>query len=463
MQDEVIKTGLTPNYIRHWGLWEAMREVAQNMAWAGLAQGDGKHLEIEYYEDSEIGIIADEYHGMKKEHLYIGEGEQRNHEQGMGFFGEGLKMAMLVFAREKVKHHFATVGFSFWGELEKTEHGTEVLVIKVKNNTKEVGTTATVEIPKDIFNRAKRGFAPLIGIELKGDCFIPERKNEVWVRGVRVETETNPNPANVYFAYNFTSMKLTNRDRTIIDTVRLRETMRDFWFQHADYKAKVELLKAARNEEIWTNYDDVKCGPNVFAYQDYHVAEWRKAFEEVYKVPLDSLVWKSPYDTRNDIAKRSGFTVIDDLPDNWRLEFVKYGNLIKTADYVATIAPSGNVLEKPLSDHEKEILYKAIEGVKYVFDISLKVDVEGFPEVEVVESFDPGDSITGNNQIIGNYNRKKNKITIIRETLQTLPDCFKILFHEAVHWVTDQDESSPDFNRVYEEALAYYVARHYMA
>lgn len=83
---------ISPDYVAHWGLWEAVREIYQN----ALDQGEAT---ITY--DPEVGhlYIASATGALTPETLVLGTSSKRENPAQRGKFGEGYKLALLVLAR----------------------------------------------------------------------------------------------------------------------------------------------------------------------------------------------------------------------------------------------------------------------------------------------------------------------------------------------------------------------------
>lgn len=86
---KIINYGMSKKYLSHWGIKEALREIMQNFM-------DYGEYNIEYI-DTQI-CISNNFIPEDLQFLAIGNSEKKNGSRGK--YGEGLKMAMLVFARE---------------------------------------------------------------------------------------------------------------------------------------------------------------------------------------------------------------------------------------------------------------------------------------------------------------------------------------------------------------------------
>ena len=87
---EEFNYGIETSYLPEWDKWEAVRELVAN------AIDSGGNVSVELEGDNLI--IQDDGTGMPLEALLIGFSQKEN-DEAIGKFGEGLKMAMLVLTR----------------------------------------------------------------------------------------------------------------------------------------------------------------------------------------------------------------------------------------------------------------------------------------------------------------------------------------------------------------------------
>lgn len=92
--EKIINYGINQNYLKHWGINEALREIFQNF----LDYGEYK-IYTEF--TLEHIIISNSYNPENLEFLSVGYSQKQGRSK-RGKYGEGLKMAMLVLAREGI-------------------------------------------------------------------------------------------------------------------------------------------------------------------------------------------------------------------------------------------------------------------------------------------------------------------------------------------------------------------------
>ncbi len=97
---------ISPEYVAHWGLWEAVREIYQN-ALDEASLDKECEAKIEYLEYNEQLQISTSKGNLKTDSLVLGKTSKKNDQTQRGKFGEGYKLALLVLARDPL--HDVTV------------------------------------------------------------------------------------------------------------------------------------------------------------------------------------------------------------------------------------------------------------------------------------------------------------------------------------------------------------------
>lgn len=107
---------MTKDYVNGWTVVEACRELISNAI-------DTGHYKIELDNGT---LMIESYTGaLPKEALLFGYSQKKN-EAAIGQFGEGLKLAMLVLARDNIDYTFQN-GEEFWVFSLKEKDGLELL------------------------------------------------------------------------------------------------------------------------------------------------------------------------------------------------------------------------------------------------------------------------------------------------------------------------------------------------
>lgn len=130
IENDKITYPISKNYVEGWTYIDAGREILAN---AIDSSRDGQKAKI-YYKDGYC-VVSDNGIGIDKKNFVIGNSQKQNSEIGM--FGEGLKLACLVMARENRDMSIETKGFNYSPMLEENEEfNTEIFCIKFVENKK---------------------------------------------------------------------------------------------------------------------------------------------------------------------------------------------------------------------------------------------------------------------------------------------------------------------------------------
>lgn len=129
-----MKTFILPisrNYVKHWGLWEAIRELLQN----AYDQRTKDGCEVDFRrEDGGDVIVSTSTGELLKASLVLGNTDKADDSTLRGKFGEGYKLALLVLTRMSYKVEIYTAGEVWKALLEHNgDFDSEVLTIRVED------------------------------------------------------------------------------------------------------------------------------------------------------------------------------------------------------------------------------------------------------------------------------------------------------------------------------------------
>lgn len=159
----MINYPITKSYVADWGLQEAVREIIQNAIDAGgvaIAYDSEQHCEISNSGSFSIDMLL--------------LGNSIKSAGSIGKYGEGMKLAMLVLAREGISHCVCSGGTKYTGVFHDAGFSEETFAIYSDEDFYPIEDTVTFHIfadIKDIVNKVYRkhepGFSPG-GLYVKG-------------------------------------------------------------------------------------------------------------------------------------------------------------------------------------------------------------------------------------------------------------------------------------------------------
>jgi len=97
MKESFVLT-ISPRYVPDWGKWEAFRELMQNSIDRENEQPISEII-FTYNPTQQRITIGNKRSALDRKTLILGEGDKANNEDAIGKYGEGYKLALLVFLR----------------------------------------------------------------------------------------------------------------------------------------------------------------------------------------------------------------------------------------------------------------------------------------------------------------------------------------------------------------------------
>lgn len=234
---------LVKEYVSHWGVKEAVRELIQN------ALDSASPFVYEWYEDraGTIGLrLNSEFSTLSPQTLLLGATSKADDKGAIGSFGEGYKIALLVLTRLGYEVGVLN-GSRLWKPRFKFNraYGCEVLAIDETELPNKVNTGLTFQVeglgPEDraaieaTCLRMQRDIGETKET-IYGDILL-ERPGELYVGGLFIcETEME-------FGYNVLPQHIRlERDRRTVDGWDLSCLTRDMWFETRDYDRIADLI-----------------------------------------------------------------------------------------------------------------------------------------------------------------------------------------------------------------------------
>lgn len=270
-----LELTFTPGYVE-WGLWESIREIAQN---AADAHDQGKTMTIRYSHKKGVKIGGKRLEGvlefrnigarLSKENLLLGGTDKRDDANMRGQFGEGMKLAWACLLRMG-KRVWIRTGDERWVPELSWSKVFESDLLKIK--------TAKTKDNDDVFVQVQ-------GVALEDWKIIQERllfltppdaeqvvetsdgrilmeekyKGSLYVKGIYVCHL----PDRYHYGYDLFDVKL-DRDRKLADPWSLKTAIREVIMSAVKY----DKIPA---EEILEVLDDQGCGEaKVFDSEQYY-------------------------------------------------------------------------------------------------------------------------------------------------------------------------------------------------
>ena len=124
----LLGTAISPEYIRDWNISMAIRELLQNLL--DTKREFGASGAARYNKKQGIAELRDDGPGLELRHLALGISEKG--AGSVGQFGEGLKLALLLFARENRFIEVRSKNYRLTPLIKESEFGTETLFFGVE-------------------------------------------------------------------------------------------------------------------------------------------------------------------------------------------------------------------------------------------------------------------------------------------------------------------------------------------
>jgi len=246
---EKIHLPIGSNYVAHWGLWEAVREILQNAI-------DTANYTVKKSELSGNMIISSNGGKLDVSTLMLGESTKRDDSDLIGKYGEGYKLAMLVLSR---------AGYDV-----RVSNGQDLWLASIEPHPQLLTDSLCISIQKDYFDEDNNNEVSFVINGLSEQDFIEIKEKYITVDDINPEAESDgshcfnypysnetklfvgglfvcnlPEEKGYWYSYNFKPNVLDlDRDRSAVD---------EFYLQLAASKlieesGNIELLMEMANE-----------------------------------------------------------------------------------------------------------------------------------------------------------------------------------------------------------------------
>jgi len=439
MEVKRIVTGISPNYVKNWDTVKAIRELIQNYLDSKSEFGCKGYI---CYKRG-MAVIKDFGPGLEPKHLALGISEKS--QGAIGKYGEGLKLALLVLAREHRKVEIWSNGTIIRPAIEHSDlYGTEVMVFNIQpmqpcHAKTHQGTTIRFMCSKDELEAAKSYF----------ECFLSEKSGFKWIEKGRISLPGGYiyiNGARVgkisdalfsYHLYEKETGDIGNRDREVVDMEKVETHVQRILAGTSSLTVMRAIIQALYSSKpAWETKVVV---PGWMVSEKNHKL-WKRAFHEV--AGMDTLLSSWNIDD-NVKANYLGYRLVD-ISDKWRGLLRTVG--IKTAaDIVAENRKksSKRIAINDLTDEEKNNLKIARKLVERYYN--------SVGEVVIMENLDGVVNAARNSEVNGAYESGADRIYLRRGILNDLHQTLHTLLHEAVHKYTGADDCTAAFERALTE------------
>lgn len=148
-----IETTLLPDYVSDWGIVEAIKEILQEV----FNTKTKYNCEIKFNKDGNKLIIEDNGPGLPISNLILDKFSRTDNYYLTSQFSMGLKLAMLVIARENRKMLIDTVNYRIKPEIKFSKTlNRDVLILKVRKNQRKIGTKFEFECTTEEIEKAEQ-------------------------------------------------------------------------------------------------------------------------------------------------------------------------------------------------------------------------------------------------------------------------------------------------------------------
>lgn len=252
---------ITASYVSEWKLAHAVREVIANALDAETEHG--AKFVTKYDKAKQRLIVRNEGIKVDPKALYFGESSKRGDERFVGQYGEGLKLAMLVFARMGLDVLIKNGDDETWKPLiEEDGLGVSTLCVDITKAKRSENNFEIVipEIPEEFWEMMQGWFLRLnkpstvhktSAGELIDD---PDFTGKIFVRGVYVVTREK-----YEFGYNFYNVD-TGRDRRVPSSYDIDWAISAMW---AELSKRNDAQLVAR---MYKSFEREVAEQDVFTY-----------------------------------------------------------------------------------------------------------------------------------------------------------------------------------------------------
>ena len=421
------ETLLNEGYLENWTLFEAAKEFTQNYVFALQhlnAKGKTWHKDgVAYWEDYGKGFDLS--------CLLIGVGQQKEIDNAPGENKEGQKISMLVAARENKKCEIEIPGYTIIPKLEKGKFGANELVLYVYENQRINGVKFTLEVERNVYNKAIESFGYLIAKEEDREKFsipsvINDGGNNLYINGVKINFNLK-----TMFSYNLVGKNLSNRDRNAISPSDINYEIWKQIFSNIKDIGKIKIVLSNLSNNVLELYD-------TYPYHiDKNINIWKQAVNELY----GTNVCYATGDKSDNRARYRKFKVIK-TPVNGAIYLLNSLGIKSSAE----IAPEKEL--QPMMVKLKDLTEEEKQNIRQIRKMIKKYYCQNMWNLRYVDDYQD----EYGNYINGSCNFEEELIYLDRAIIKDWNKLFKTMLHETVHQVSRAEDCSEEFEKEWERA-----------
>lgn len=433
----LLGTAISPEYIKDWTISMAIRELLQNLL--DTKREFGASGAARYNKKRGMAELKDDGPGLELRHLALGISEKG--ADSVGQFGEGLKLALLLFAREGRFIEVRSKDYRLAPVIRPSEFGTETLFFQVEETGFDIqGTTVRFECSQDELNDGKSYFPTEFKVsqELKVSWVLKDKISlpggRIFINGSLVATIED-----ALFSYHLfgeDAKKISNRDRSIVDHGVLKGLIKDKITGAGDDIPVSWYQKCL--EEM-----SLEDGSGYLFERDISPYRLTKSLQAAFKKVFGSkAIVSQGYSHQDQLAIRLGFRPVYIPSYDWRW-VLSHGEL-PTVHSLLEEKPLSALTERAdLLEYQKDILARAISMVEKHYHAPVEPLI-------VVKSLDEAIA----EGVRGTYNSQEDTIYIVERVLEGLDTAVEVILHETVHKKSGADDLSPDFQAAQDKLAA---------
>lgn len=245
---------LSKDYVRHWGVIEAVRELIQN----ALDSESPFVYELEREDDSTYTLsLVSEFATLTPQSLLLGATTKADAPSKIGSFGEGYKIALLVLTREGQPTTIfnGAVQWTPYFKYSKQYEDDLLCIEEMPTQLKSTGLRFMVSGLSEEQVGAIRGsclqMQSAVGEvrRVSSGEILMDQPGALYVGGLFIcKTELK-------YGYNVLPACIRlERDRKTVDGFDLKNLTRDMWFETGDYAAVATMMEAGVPDVEYARY-----------------------------------------------------------------------------------------------------------------------------------------------------------------------------------------------------------------